>query len=65
MQCPILSVRRIIRNGNDIVFTEDGGYIQHRPSRRRVDFVERECVYFIQMKMLGGVSPDDTVNPPK
>ena len=34
VQCPILSVRRIVRKGNDIVFTEDGGYIQHRTSGR-------------------------------
>ena len=26
-----------------------------------MDFVERECVYFIKMKTLGGVNPDDTV----
>ena len=63
VQCPILSVRRMIRKGNDIVFTEEGRYIPHRTSRRRIDFVEGEGVYFIKMKILGGVSPpDDTVN---
>ena len=63
VQCPILSVRCIIRKGNDIVFTEDGGYIQHRTSRRKIDLVEREGVYFIKMKILDGVnSPDDAIN---
>ena len=63
VQCPILSVRRIIRIRNDIVFTEAGGYIQHRTSRRKIDFVDREGVYFIKMKILGGVNPaDDAVS---
>ena len=53
VQCPILNVRRIIRKGYDIVFTEDGEHIQHRTSRRKIDFVEREGVYFINMKILG------------
>ena len=62
VQCPILSVRRMIRKGNT-VFTGDGGYIQHRTARRRVDLVEREGMYFIKMKILGGVNPpDDTVS---
>ena len=56
-QCTIPRVRRIIRKGNAIVFIEDGGYIQHRTSRRKIDFVEREGVYFIKMKILGGVNP--------
>ena len=47
IQCPIPSVRRIIRKGNDIDFTEDGGFIQHRTSRRKIDFVEQEGAYFI------------------
>ena len=47
VQCPILSVRRIIRKDNDSVFTEDSGYIQHRSSRRKIDFVVREGVYSI------------------
>ena len=52
----------MIRKGNDIVFNEDSGYIQHRSARRKTDFVEREGVYFANMKMLGGVNPSDTVS---
>ena len=55
VRCPILSARRIVKKGNDIVFNYGAGYILHRHSRRRIDFVEREGVYFIKMKILGGV----------
>ena len=41
VSCPILSVRRIAEEGNDIVC--------------RID-VEREGVYFIKMKIMGAVS---------
>ena len=50
VQCPILNVRHIIRKGNDSVFTENGGYFQHRTSKRSIDVVEREIVSFIKMK---------------
>ena len=57
VRCPIPSVLRMIKKGNDIVFTEDGGYLKHRTSRRKIDSVEREDVYVTQMKILGGVNP--------
>ena len=49
--CPILSVRRIVN-----VINDGGGCIIHRQSQRRIDFVEREAVYFIKMKTMGAVS---------
>ena len=58
VQCPILSVRRIARKGNDIVFTEDVGYIEHRTSGRRIVFTEREGVYFVRMRITGPDSSD-------
>ena len=56
VSCPILSVRRIVKKGNDIVFNDGGGYILHRQSKRRIVFVEREGVHFIKMKIMGAVS---------
>ena len=53
VSCPILSVRRIVRRGNRVMFTDDGGYIEHKVTGRRIDFVEREGVYFVKMKILG------------
>jgi hypothetical protein len=56
VSCPILSVRRIVKKGNDVVFNDGGGYILHRQSKRRIEFVEREGVYFIRMKITGAVN---------
>ena len=56
VSCPILSVRRTVKKGKAIVFNDGGGYILHRQSKRRIEFVEREGVYFIKMKITGAVS---------
>ena len=55
---PLLGVKRIVRKGNDIVFTENGGYIQHRTYGRCIDFIGREGVYFVRMKITGPDSRD-------
>ena len=39
VRCPIFSVRRIVKKGNNIVFNDGGGYILHRQSKRRIDLV--------------------------
>ena len=51
VQCPILSVRRIVKQGNIVVFKDRGGYILHKHSGRRIHFIEREGVYFVKMKL--------------
>ena len=56
VSCPILSVRRIVRRGNKVVFDDDGGYILHKATGNKMRFVEREGVYFIKMKIV--TSPD-------
>ena len=57
VQCPILSVRRIIKKGNGVVFNDAGGFIEHTVTRRRIDFIEREGVYCIKMNIVGSPSP--------
>ena len=59
VQCPILSVRRIVKQGNVVVFQEQGGYILHKKSGRRINFIEREGVYFVKMKL--PTNPDDAM----
>ena len=51
VSCPILSVRRIVKRGNRVVFDDDGSYILEKATGRRIEFVERERVYFVRMKM--------------
>ena len=58
VQCPILSVRRIVRRGNKVVFNLDGGYIKHKATGNKMYFVEREGIYFIKMKILDAESPE-------
>ena len=58
VQCPILSVRKIVRRGNKVVFNLDGGYIKHKATGNKMYFVEREGVYFIKMKILDVESPE-------
>ena len=55
VNCPILSVRRIIKKGNDVGFNDTGGFIRNRTTGRMISFVERKGVYFVNMKILGAV----------
>ena len=57
VQCPILSVRRIIKKGNRVIFNDGGGFIEHTVTRRRINFIEREGVYFIKMNINSSPSP--------
>ena len=60
ISCPILSAHMIVKKGNGIVFNDGGGYIIHHQSKRRIDFVEREGVSFMKMKIVGAVSRGGT-----
>ena len=51
VSCPILSVRRIVRRGNKVVFEDEGGYILEKATGKKMYFIEREGVYFIKMKI--------------
>lgn len=55
---PILSVRRIVRQGNLVKFRRGGGYIRNATTGTRLHFVERQGVYFIKVKVKDP-SPDD------
>ena len=55
--CPILGVRRIVRRGNMVCFQDEGGFILGKKLGRKIDFVEREGVYFVRMKIKGPGDP--------
>lgn len=55
---PILSVRRMVKLGNDVVFTESGGTITNRSTGAILTFVEAEGTYWIKLKVK---SPDNDV----
>ena len=57
---PILSVRRIVRQGNLVKFRRGGGYIRNAKTGTRLHFVERQGVYFIKVKVKDP-SPEDAL----
>ena len=61
VECPIISVRRIVRKGNIVKFKKDGGYILNASSGRKLRFVERNGVYYIKLKVLEPEEPESPV----
>ena len=57
---PILSVRRIVRQGNPVNFRQGGGYIRNARTGTKLRFVERQGVYFIKVKVKEP-SPEDAL----
>ena len=53
---PILSVRRMVKLGNDVIFTETGGSITNRLTGQKLTFIEADCTYCIKLKVQ---PPDD------
>ena len=57
---PILSVRKIVRNGNYVKCRLGGGYIFNKKTGKKLYFVERQGVYFVKVKMLEPMPGDGT-----
>jgi hypothetical protein len=51
VQMPILSVRKIVKKGNKVVFQDHGGYIVNNNTGRKINFVDRDGVYSVRMKL--------------
>ena len=50
-ELPIISVRKLTRDGNLVVFDRrvNGGYIKHLKSGKLTHFIEKDGVYFLKM----------------
>ena len=48
---PILSVQQLVRDLNDVIFKNGGGYIKNRRSGKRLNFFEHGGVYYLIMKI--------------
>ena len=57
---PILSVRRMVKLGNDVIFTESGGTITNRTTGTQLNFIEAEGTYWIKLKIKKPSADDDT-----
>ena len=53
VEVPIISVRKIVKQGNDVRFYEDGGTISNKDSGRVLKFYEHDGVYFLKLKVDG------------
>ena len=49
IQCPILSVKQIVKRGNMVVCQGQGRFIVHKTTGRKINFVERDGVYVVRM----------------
>ena len=58
---PILSVRKLVKDGFDICFTESGGYIKARDDGKKVQLIEADGAYWLKMKVN---PPDDPMGEP-
>ena len=50
-ELPILSVRKIVRNNNDVLFRQGGGIIKGRANGQTIQFYEFQGVYFVKLKV--------------
>ena len=53
VELPILGVRKMVKNQNDVHVVLEGGWIQQRDSGRVIKFYEHEDVYFMKFKIAG------------
>ena len=48
---PLFSIYEVAMDKHRAVFEDYGGYIEHKPTGQRVDFIVSSGVYFINMKV--------------
>ena len=61
VECPIISVRKIVHKGNKVVFQQKGGYILNEATRKKLHFIEKHGVYFIKIMVH---PPDESFHRP-
>ena len=57
---PILSMRRRIHRGHSCRIRDGGGYFRNLATRKKTRFVEKDCVYFVRMKIKGPSTIEST-----
>ena len=60
---PILSISLITEEGNDVLFSKNGGYIEHLASGVRTPLVKRLGVYFVQLRVPRKLAEGDFGRP--
>ena len=49
---PIARLRKTVKQGNDLIITEDGGIIRNRRTKKVIRLHERQGLHFFKMKLL-------------
>ena len=60
IEVPILSVRKMVKKGNDVNFEKGGGTIVNRSTGRVLRFYEHDGVYFLKVKVTDPGTPFDS-----
>ena len=64
VKTPVASVRRFINTGNTVTFYEGGGSIVNNDTGAKVEFIEKDGVYFLKLRIKEGkVDPSLFVGP--
>ena len=63
---PILSVRRLVKDGHEVYIGKGGGFVRHLETGRRLTFFEYQGVYYMKMKVtmsrfLSGREPEQVI----
>ena len=61
VKVPILSVRRLCRDGHYCVIHKKGGYICNETTGQKIHFMELNGVYYLRMKVESAVPPETPV----
>ena len=64
VKCPILSVRKLVRDGNDVHFSQHGGWIENATTGQRIELFAFQGVYFLKVKILPPVPSAESTDPP-
>ena len=51
VKCPILSVLRLTKEGNQVILREDGGEIVNLRTGKRIPFFQHKGVYYLKLQV--------------
>ena len=60
---PILSVRKLVKDGNDVYINRKGGYIENLITGKRLKIFNFQGIYYLRMKVTSGSSPSPEHRP--
>ena len=55
VKCPIISVRKLVRDGNEVHFDKSGGWIKNMQNGKKIRFFSFQGMYFLKIKITPNV----------